>query len=176
MCRSRRESIVVPNTFSRLLNSVASPIGPPCIRAVLHLGPAVNRRVAVDRHTGSARPASSNRHFSRVRPRGALARAAHAPPRDPGDKAPIARTHGSTTHTARRLTSWCWARQCAKRTEPDDVSVQSPPKSAMASAVLKARRLVRLQNAELTRGLVKATRIQAAAMVARGLAWTRLAC
>jgi hypothetical protein len=52
--------------------------------------------------TGSARPASSHRHFSRVRPRGALARAAHAPPPDPGDKAPIARTHGSTTHTALR--------------------------------------------------------------------------
>src|SRR6476661_5401528 len=42
------------------------------IRAVLHLGPAVNRRVAVDRHTGSVRPASSHRRFSRVRPRGAL--------------------------------------------------------------------------------------------------------
>jgi hypothetical protein len=89
----------------------------------------VNRRVAVERHTGSARPASSNRHFSRVRPRGALARAAHAPPPDPGDRPQSRVLTVSTTHTARPLTSWRRARQCAKRTEPDDVSVNNSARS-----------------------------------------------
>jgi hypothetical protein len=41
----------------------------------------VNRRVAVDRHTGSARPASSNRHFSRVRPRRVSACCSRSPSR-----------------------------------------------------------------------------------------------
>jgi len=47
MRRSRRESIVVPNTFA-IAQLSRQPDRAAGIRAVLHLGPAVNRRRLID--------------------------------------------------------------------------------------------------------------------------------